>query len=142
MEHLKHIQPLKHSTNHSYLDSSNDSELDPSKLPNSRLPIWIQRGVEVSDEEVLELIKSDYKFPHESITLLYDIDHPLDENTKEWCSINQWKYFTMLEMIGCEDQMIVIFDCMPMFELISRARNQLVIVTSQKFVPITVLHST
>ena len=138
LEHLKHNLPLKHSTNHSYLDSSNDSELDPSKLPNSRLPIWIQRGVDVSNEEVLELIKSDYKFPHESITLLYDIDNPLlDENTKEWCRINHWKYCTLLEMIGCEDQIIIILDCMPMFELISRARNQLVIVTTQKFVYIT-----
>ena len=139
LEILKHNQPLKHKTNHSYLDSSNDSELDPSKLPNSRLPIWIQRGVGVRDEEVLELIKSDYKFPHESITLVYDIDNTavLDEKTKDWCRINHWKYCTLLEMIGCEDQIIIILDCWPLFEIISRARNQLVIVTTQTFVYIT-----
>ena len=137
LEILKHNQPkgTQHSYN-SYLDSSNDSELDPSKLPNSRLPIWIQRGVGVRDEEVLELIKSDYKFPHESVTLVYDdIDDPvLDEKTKEWCRINHWKYCTFLEMIGCEDQVIIILDCRPLFEIISRARNQLVIVTTQTFV--------
>ena len=129
------LEHLKHSDFRSsfYLDTSQDLGLDPSKLPNSRLPIWIQRSIYVHDEEVLELIKSDHIFPHESVSLLYHINHPLNENVKEWCEKNHWKHFKSVSMIGCEDQCMVLFDCNIMYEFVSRARNQVVIVTTQGF---------
>ena len=65
------LEALKHCPGDSYLDPINDTELDAAKLPNARLPVWIERGSDVPDIEVLEKIKSDFIYPHESVILIY-----------------------------------------------------------------------
>ena len=114
------------------LDSSQDIQLNKALLPPGRCPVWIERGRWVSDEEVLELIKRDYVFEYESVTVLHFGCH-VGGNISSWCEQNNWKCIEMNEMYGCEDQVIVIFDVKGLRpEHISRAKNGLIILTTHR----------
>ena len=102
-------------------------------LPPGRLPVWVERSWEVTDEQVLDFIKDTYDIAEAklSFTVLY---HALDPSAsaKAWCSDHDWRYLDEFEVTGSEDQCIVTIDP-PHFlsEQISRARNLLVIVTTR-----------
>ena len=80
LEHFK----LFH--NHGCLDSSEDIPLKKDNLPPGRCPVWIQRDKSVTDEFVLEKIKSDHVLEHESVTLLYWCSLQLFPDVTQWCS--------------------------------------------------------
>ena len=65
------------------LDSSQDIPLKKDNLPPGRCPVWIQRDKKVTDEFILEKIKSDHVLEHESVTLLYSINK---KSVSLWCS--------------------------------------------------------
>ena len=50
-----------------------DLELDASKIPIASLPLWIERGKGVSDEEILNALKSDHLIPQKSVTLVLEL---------------------------------------------------------------------
>ena len=50
-----------------------DLELDASKIPTACLPLWIERGNGVSDEEILNVLKSDHLIPQKSVTLIFKL---------------------------------------------------------------------
>ena len=49
-----------------------DLELDASKIPKSSIPLWIERGKDVSDQKILNMLKSDYLIPNKSVTLIFE----------------------------------------------------------------------
>ena len=79
--------------------------------------------------DILEYIKSEHVVENESVTVLCK-DFCSGLRT-EWCGKNGWKCLPYSCMIGCEDQCIVAIDCVPTYELISRARNFMVFVSFQ-----------
>ena len=113
------------------LDSSRDIPLNEDNLPPGRCPVLIQTGKRIMDVSILELIKRDHVFEHESVTLLY-LDS-IKDNISQWCSQNNWKSVEMYEFFGCEDQVIVTFDLddFQMPEQVSRAKNGLIIITKK-----------
>ena len=50
-----------------------DLELDASKIPTACLPLWIERGKGASDEEILNVLKSDHLIPQKSVTLVLEL---------------------------------------------------------------------
>ena len=66
--------------------------------------------------------------------MITSIDAPKNEYVQEFCHVNNWRYFVGPEVTGIEDQCIILYECTPGFELISRARNQLIFVSTQKYV--------
>ena len=50
-----------------------DLELDASKNPTACLTLWIERGKGVTDEEILNVLKSDHLIPQKSVTLVLEL---------------------------------------------------------------------
>ena len=114
---------------HGILDSSNDLPLNPDNLPPGRLPLWIQRGVNVSDQDVLDFIKTKHVLEHETVTLLYS-SHQKQE-IDQICKQNGWRSMQESHILGSEDQVVIIFDMGADPEHVSRAKNALILVTTQ-----------
>ena len=115
-----------------YIDGSNDI-INESELPPGNIPIWIQKGSGINDEEVLKDIKRSYT--HSSgVTLLYHDDciQPTErmEFISGWCQDKNWKFVDAKTAAGCEDQFVITYDFPPGPEHISRARNGLIMVTT------------
>ena len=68
------------------LDSSTDIPLKKDNLPPGRCPVWIQRDKNVTNEFILEKIRSDHVLEHESVTLLYDYSINVSQKFFAWCS--------------------------------------------------------
>ena len=129
MEHFKKLP------NTSYLDTCNDVKLDILSLPLGRTPVWIEETVEQPVENIMGLIKRELVFEHETVTIIYDKFNLRDErmeNMNQFCENNGWQFHHYSHYFGCEDQVIVLFECSLLFELISRGRNQVIFVTNSK----------
>ena len=126
LEHFKSIPKT------SYLDTCNDLSLERQNLPSGRVPLWIDQLEEQPVETILELIK-EHLLDHESVTLIYNKNGLTDERTArvhKFCIDNEWKFHHQSHYFGCEDMVIILFECDLLFELISRGRNQVVFVTT------------
>ena len=129
---LEHFKSLP---NTSYLDSSNDTVLDKENLPIGRLPVWLEIIENSSDEHILEFIKSAYISGNDSVTLIfnkYELKNKRRNKVTKWCMKNGWNSKHYSYYFGCEDNVIVLFQCSMVFELISRARNQVIFVTNAR----------
>ena len=113
-----------------HLDSSKDQTLEKSVLPNGKLPIWIQRGNRIKDLDILNYIKAENLLENESVTVV--CKENCNSLIKDWCSQVGWKCLPYDHMVGCEDKCIISLDCLPTFELISRARNYFIFVSTQQ----------
>ena len=112
-----------------YLDSSNDMPLDPNKLPPGRLPLWVERGVNVSNQEVLDFIKIEHVLEHETVTLLYDEQQK--QEIDKICQENGWRSIYWANIYGSEDQVVILLDLRVItHEFISRAKKALIIVST------------
>ena len=112
-----------------YISMSEDHELDSDCLPPGGKPVWVERTDLVKDTEVLEYIKNIVTVGH-SVTVLYDYDE--NSETSAWCSDKGWRYKYGRDIFGSEDQVIICFgDCVRSPECVSRARNQLILVTTR-----------
>ena len=127
LEHYKSIT----ETFRGILNPFNDKSLDPNLLPTGRLPIWIQRSPQVPDRTILELIKKEYMSDKEHATILsYKENESEIEEIAQWCDQNGCRYITDKYPWGIEDQVVVIFNSSPGPEALSRARNCLIMVTT------------
>ena len=53
--------------------------------------------------------------------------------SKEYCLENGWRFQHYSYYFGCEDQVIILFECSLLFELITRGRNEVIFVTNNKY---------
>ena len=113
------------------LSPDDDSKLLLEQLSNGKLPIWIERTEDVSDIDVLSMVKEDHINPTRSVTLLYNAAKPITESLRTWCQHQNWRYCPPEKFFGCEDQFIVTLDTNVVNEVISRARNGLIIITTK-----------
>ena len=127
VEHFKSIPKT------SYLDTCNDLSLERKNLPPGRVPVWIDELEEQTVESILALIEKDHVLNHETVTLIYnkyELSTERRERVDKFCLENDWKFFHQSHYFGCEDMVIILFECDLLFELISRGRNQVVLVTT------------
>ena len=129
------IEHFKGLPNTSYLDTKNDLKTDQSSLPNGRKPLWVEQIIEIPVETIFKSIKEKYIPQHEAVTLIYN-EHKLRnerrENVEKYCLKNGWSFQHYSHFFGCEDQVIILFECSLLFELISRGRNAVIFITNDK----------
>ncbi len=95
---------------------------------------------DVGDVEVLEKVKEDHVEDGNSVTVVRTDGDPPSRDVSDWCQCQvwhgrqTWKCRTRADMVGCEDEAVVVmgYDPIQEREQMLRARNRLVIVTSRK----------
>ena len=104
-------------------------------LPKGVCPIWLKVDEKVSTQDVLQHLDDKYVKFHGNKTILYERvgfeKRWLFKDMNEWFAKHEWKCFDSMNYTGSEDQCIVLLDCGLNPEYISRARNQLIIITSE-----------
>ena len=103
-----------------------DVPVEKDWLPQGSTPIWIDVPRKTSHVEILE--KMDKLTSSRSVTVLYK---PGEEDTEaaKYCHQKNWVYKNFNWMYGCEDEVIIAFDCLGT-EIITRPLNLLVMVTT------------
>ena len=64
-----------------------------------------------------------------SVTVIYQDLKDKDEGAAEFCREIDWRYCDYRNMVGCEDEAVIVMDCLSI-EPISRPHNLLVVVTT------------
>ena len=125
LEHYKSVS----ETYRGILNPFKDICLNKELLPKGKLPVWIQRGEEVSDLKILEFIeKGNLIEKNEHVTILSDL--PVQsENIAQWCLKNGFRYINDAFPWGIEDEVVIIFNSSPGPEGLSRSRINLIMVT-------------
>ena len=127
---LEHFKSLP---NTSYLDTCNDLKTERSSLPTGRTPIWFEEITEIAIATIFKCIKDDHLLEFETVTLIYDkygLSNQRKESVEQFCQKFGWRFYHYSHFFGCEDQVIILFECSLLFELISRGRNQVIFITN------------
>ena len=88
---------------------SNEDNLPIHKtcLTAKSKPLWIIVGEGISNEAILEAIKTEVGSSLEDVALLY---MHKNERVQSWCQRNNWNYIEYGEMTGSEASVVVLFD--------------------------------
>ena len=81
----------------------------------------------MSQREILEKISELEEIAGLSVTVIYRYDE--DFSAEQFCDKIQWKYRHWADMRGCEDEAVIVLDCLNT-ESISRPHKLLVMVTT------------
>ena len=108
---------------------NDDQKLEADQLPSGFVPLWfdIKKKGEMSQREILEKISELEEIAGLSVTVLYRGKE--DSSAKQFCVEIDWWYRHVLEMTGCEDEAVIVLDCL-VTETISRPHKLLVMVTT------------
>ena len=103
-------------------------KMDEDQLPSGFVPLWfdVKKKGEMSQREILEKISELEEIAGLSVKVLYN---DLDEDSKQFCDEIKWKYRAWIDMYGCEDEAVILLDCL-YAEAISRPHKLLVMVTT------------
>ena len=113
-----------------YLNSPNETPLDPENLPEGKCPIWIQKGKNANIKDVLQKVQEDHitkDYDGKSVTVIYKEE---SQDVKDFCWSYNWKYVHRDSIYGSEDDVVIVMVDNPGPEYISRARNGLIIITN------------
>ena len=107
---------------------NDDQKLEADQLPSGFVPLWfdIKKKGEMSQREILEKISELEEIAGLSVTVLYWNE---DSSAKQFCDEIKWKYRDWAVMAGCEDEAVIVLDCLAPEE-ISRPIKLLVMVTT------------
>ena len=107
---------------------NDDQKLEADQLPSGFVPLWfdIKKKGEMSQREILEKISELEEIAGLSVTVLYNDE---DSSAKQFCDERNWKYRHYVDIRGCEDEAVIVLDCLAP-ESISRPHKLLVVVTS------------
>lgn len=130
LQHIKHFQEF---ICHLKSDNINDAiNFDQENLPRGNLPILINADKAMADEDILNEVKQKIEVTDcKSVTLIFSKNRGKTtrwENVQNWCQSHGWRSSESKHFFGCEDEAIVIYDVVPVFEDLSRARNLIIIV--------------
>ena len=104
-------------------------KLPADQLPPGTTPLWYDVFKEYPQRAILEKISESEEISGLSVTVIYYDPEYRDEGAAEFCQEKGWNYRYDEDMIGCEDECIIILDCLTR-ELVIRARNLLVVVNT------------
>ena len=101
---------------------NDDQKLEADQLPSGFVPLWfdIKKKGEMSQREILEKISELEEIAGLSVTVLYRGN---DSSAKQFCDEMKWKYRDWADMYGCEDEAVVVLDCLQP-ETISRHKHK------------------
>ena len=68
-------------------------------LPPGRLPIWVERSKEVTDEEVFDFINRNY-VTETKFTVTVCLPEEPRERAEKWCIDHGWKYLEKTRIVG------------------------------------------
>ena len=107
---------------------NDDQKLEADQLPSGFVPLWfdIKKKGEMSQREILEKISELEEIAGLSVTVLFWNE---DSSAKQFCDDMKWKYRDYYDMRGCEDEAVIVLDCLDT-ESISRPHKLLVMVTT------------
>ena len=110
---------------------NDDQKLEEDYLPSGFVPLWfdIKKKGEMSQREILEKISELEEIAGLSVTVLYYRFSNKDSSAKQFCDEIKWKYRDYDDMTGCEDDAVIVLDCLTP-ESISRPHKLLVVVTT------------
>ena len=110
---------------------NDDQKLEADQLPSGFVPLWfdIKKKGEMSQREILEKISELEEIAGLSVTVLYDDRYNEDSSAEQFCDEIKWKYRDYNDMRGCEDEAVIVLDCL-FTESISRPHKLLVMVTT------------
>ena len=123
---------LIHSPKESSLFEEKSFIHSPGAFPGPK-PLWLEVPIV---EVFIQHVKDDDKLNNaKDVLVMYDFDydllsiHPLGK----YCKTKDWKFCPVNEVMGSEAQIVIIYDVKELhFEALSRAVNQLIIVTTPK----------
>ena len=105
-----------------------DQELPDDQLPPGLTPIWIQPPDGATQVEMLERVKEVMRvIGHETDVMV--VHSGSDEVARAWCGEEGWQYHFTNNICGCEARCVVLLNCHPHSERITRGINKLIIVT-------------
>ena len=128
------VEHFKCLPNTSYLDTTYDLKTERSDLPTGRTPLWLEQITEVDIKTIFACIREEHIQKNETVTLIYDqyeLNDERREAVEQNCVQNGWKFQHYSHFFGCEDQVIILFECSLLLELVSRGRNQMIFVTNK-----------
>ena len=100
-----------------------DEELADDQLPAGHTPVWIEPPGGATQVQMLERVET-MAGQYQDVMVLYDRG---DERAAAWCEERGWKYHNLFGFQGCEAQCVVLLNCDLQTELLTRARNMLII---------------
>ena len=109
-----------------------DQELADDQLPAGHTPVWIEPPEEASQVQMLERVET-MAGQYQDIMVLYFILSNRDERAAAWCEERGWQYYYAHNIYGCEAQCVVILDSHLVPELITRARNMLIMLNNRYY---------
>ena len=103
-----------------------DQELPDDELPLGLTPpIWIEAPRNATQVEILGQL-ADVVGEHSDVMVLY---WKSEEEASVWCRDKCWQYHNAGNITGCEARCVVLLNCHPHSERITRGINKLIIVT-------------
>ena len=111
-----------------HLSMAADQELADDQLPAGHTPVWIEPRGDATQTQMLERVET-MVGQYQDVMVL----HPgrLDERAAAWCEERRWKYHSSSNIHGCEAQCVVLLQSGLGRELITRARNMLIIINNK-----------
>ena len=109
---------------------NDDQKLEADQLPSGFVPLWfdIKKKGEMSQREILVKISELEEIAGLSVTVLNG-RYNEDSSAKQFCDDMKWRYRDYDNMRGCEDEAVIVLDCLYP-ESISRPHKLLVMVTT------------
>ena len=103
-----------------------DQDLPDDQLPAGHIPIWIKPPCGATQVEMLERVET-MVVQYQDVMVLYN-GHLNTDGVTVWCKERGWRHCSAGNVYGCEAQCVVLLECGPYPEYITRARNMLIIV--------------
>ena len=123
---------ISHSIGYSHtkhLSTAADEELADDQLPAGHTPVWIEPPGGATQVQMLERVET-MAGQYQDVMVLYRGDR--DERAAAWCEERGWQYHDALSIYGCEAQCVVLLQCGLQTELLTRARNMLIILNNER----------
>ena len=105
-----------------------DVPLEADQLPSGSVPLWVDVPRHTSHLDIVRAMSELEEISGHSVTVLY-WRATEDTSAATHCEDLGWRYINYGHMNGCEDEVIIVIDCLYP-EAISRPHNLLVLVTT------------
>ena len=106
-----------------------EEKLPADQLPPGTTPLWYDAPKGYPQRAILEKISESEEISGLSVTVIYYKRKQRNEGAAEFCQEKGWNYRDWEDMQGCEDECVIVMDCLET-ESISRPHNLLVVVTT------------
>ena len=121
---MSRIDAVKH------LSTAADKELADDQLPAGHTPVWIEPPGGATQVQMLERVET-MAGQYQDVMVLYQYVER-DERAAAWCKERGWQYHNAGSIYGCEAQCVVLLKCDLHTELLTRARNMLIILNNER----------